>query len=220
MTFVAGRAAVVWSVCIAIWSPHSVACPCLQGVQHASRCTSAGCRFTGPASVGSDGTNGKRRPQDIPAFSSPRRVWRPQHTAPNPEGTYCEFGVFRIFHLLWTGAEVGFWSQLLAPHVFPPSVLLFLLHLCIVVYWGGVRLSPLGTLATNRPIVPALHDRWTIERLIEWELAGETEVLGESVLQCHFVHHKSHMTSWDRTRAATVGSRQLTARAMGQPFSR
>jgi hypothetical protein len=26
------------------------------------------------------------------------------------------------------------------------------------------------------------------------ELAGETEILGENLLQCHFDYHKSHMT--------------------------
>jgi hypothetical protein len=34
----------------------------------------------------------------------------------------------------------------------------------------------------------------TVEQLVEWRLAGETEVLGENLPQGNFVHHKSHMT--------------------------
>jgi hypothetical protein len=32
-------------------------------------------------------------------------------------------------------------------------------------------------------------------KLVEWELAGGIEVLGENVPQCHYVHHESHMAS-------------------------
>jgi hypothetical protein len=33
-----------------------------------------------------------------------------------------------------------------------------------------------------------------VEQSVERELAGDTEVLGENLSQCHFVHHKFHMT--------------------------
>jgi hypothetical protein len=43
-----------------------------------------------------------------------------------------------------------------------------------------------------------------MKQLEEWELAEQTEVLGENVAQSHFVHQKCHMT-------AAVGSRWLAA---------
>jgi hypothetical protein len=56
-----------------------------------------------------------------------------------------------------------------------------------------VRLSPLGTAATTgllyQPQMMVI-----VQQLVEWWLAGETEVLGENLPQRHFVHHKFHMT--------------------------
>jgi hypothetical protein len=59
--------------------------------------------------------------------------------------------------------------------------------------WGGVQLGPLGTSATNWPVVPVPDDYEDGEfggMMIGWE----TEVLGENLSQCHFVRHKYHMT--------------------------
>jgi hypothetical protein len=96
-------------------------------------------------------------------------------------------------------------------------VILFLIHLTtqavvrflFLLLWGRVRLSLFATSATDWPIVPT-------ERLVEWELASETEVLGGNLTQCHFVHNKSHMTR-DRTLAAAMGSRWLTTWAVVRP---
>jgi hypothetical protein len=57
---------------------------------------------------------------------------------------------------------------------------------------GGVQFGPFGTAATNRPIVPGAGTIMMMEKLVEW-LAGETEVLGETLPQWRFVNHKPHM---------------------------
>jgi hypothetical protein len=58
-------------------------------------------------------------------------------------------------------------------------------------YSGGSNQVPLDTAATNgllcQPRVIMI-----MEKSVEW-LAGETEVLGENLPQCRFVHHKPHM---------------------------
>jgi hypothetical protein len=51
----------------------------------------------------------------------------------------------------------------------------------------GVQLGPLGTSATNWPIVPAPGD-YEDEELDAMMMVGETEVLGENLPQCQFVH--------------------------------
>jgi hypothetical protein len=42
----------------------------------------------------------------------------------------------------------------------------------------------------------------SVDQSVEWELAGETEVLEENLPQCLFVHHKSH-TTWPELEAGT-----------------
>jgi hypothetical protein len=37
----------------------------------------------------------------------------------------------------------------------------------------------------------------SVKKLVEWELAGETKLLGGNLPQCHFIR-KSHLT-WART---------------------
>jgi hypothetical protein len=56
---------------------------------------------------------------------------------------------------------------------------------------GGVQLGLLGTAATNGLLCQS-RVIMMMEKLMEW-LVGETEVLGENMPQCLFVHHKPHM---------------------------
>jgi hypothetical protein len=51
---------------------------------------------------------------------------------------------------------------------------------------------------------------------VECELVGETEMVRENQSQCQFVHHKFQMT-WPDIEPGLVGSRRLTAWAMGLP---
>jgi hypothetical protein len=80
----------------------------------------------------------------------------------------------------------------------------------------------IGTAAT--PVLlwqPRVIVKMFVEKQMECRLAGETEVLGENLPQRHIVHHKiPHDQTRLWTRAAAVGSRRLTARAMARPNHR
>jgi hypothetical protein len=46
---------------------------------------------------------------------------------------------------------------------------------------------------------------------------GKSKYSGKNVSQCHFVHHKSHMDTRNRTRASAVGGQRLMAWTMARP---
>jgi hypothetical protein len=51
----------------------------------------------------------------------------------------------------------------------------------------------------------------SVQQPVEWELAWETEVLGENLPQWHFVPHKSHMT-WTGLEPGSRGGKPATNR--------
>jgi hypothetical protein len=56
---------------------------------------------------------------------------------------------------------------------------------------GGVQFGPLGIAATNG-LLCQLRVIMMMGKLVEW-LTGETEVFGENLPQCRFVHHKRRL---------------------------
>jgi hypothetical protein len=71
---------------------------------------------------------------------------------------------------------------------YPPIIII------IIIIISGERLSPLRTAATTGLLYQPQMMMVIVEKLVEWRLAGETEVIGENLPQRHFVHPKSHMT--------------------------
>jgi hypothetical protein len=60
---------------------------------------------------------------------------------------------------------------------------------------------------------PGWYMMMSVEQSVEWELAGETDVLGENLPQCHFVHQKSHTTWPDLgSKPGRRGGKQATNR--------
>jgi hypothetical protein len=82
---------------------------------------------------------------------------------------------------------------------------------------GGVRLSPLGTLAT----VGLLYQPWMIND--DWAVGGmrigrENRITRKKPAPVPLCPPQiPYDQTWDRTRAAAVGSQRLTAWAMTQP---
>jgi hypothetical protein len=105
-----------------------------------------------------------RNMYNSPCCSSELSVKIYQNTRPNNLGNWfltifkscCKFSILRARWNLWRTV----WIFL--PHI--ESVLSCVGEETSIsfffVSWGGVRLSPLGTSATNWPIVPAPDDRW------------------------------------------------------------
>jgi hypothetical protein len=86
----------------------------------------------------------------------------------------------------------------------------------IIIIIGGAVLSPWVSVQDPRyllvPGTAATLAYWFLEQLVEWNLAGETEVLWENLPQRHFVHHKiPHDRPGLEPRTAAVGSQRLTA---------
>jgi hypothetical protein len=70
------------------------------------------------------------------------------------------------------------------------EVLLQVFFFLICIIGGGIKVH--STLRPHNGLLCQPQVIMIMEKSVEW-LAGETEVLGENLPQCRFVHHKPHM---------------------------
>jgi hypothetical protein len=64
------------------------------------------------------------------------------------------------------------------------------------------RTLPFYSRSGGSPLV--LYQPATMTASVEWEVAGETEVLEQNLSMCHSVHHKCHMARPMRTVSKAV----------------
>jgi hypothetical protein len=57
-----------------------------------------------------------------------------------------------------------------------------------------------------------------MEKLVSWWLAGETEVLGENLPQCRFVHQKPHMLFLDANPGRRGGKPATNSLSYGMAY--
>jgi hypothetical protein len=95
-----------------------------------------------------------------------------------------------LFHL--------FISSLLSQNIFLGTLFSNAFNLCSFLFLNSHSgwWSPYWVHSARRPLIGLLYLPRVIvmlENLVEWRLAGETEVLGENLPQRHFVYNKSHL---------------------------
>jgi hypothetical protein len=77
---------------------------------------------------------------------------------------------------------------------------------------GGVEISPHGTSATTVLLYLPRVIVMMMENLVEWRLAGKTEVIGENLPQRHFVHHFVHHLPDPSSNPGRLGGKPATNR--------
>jgi hypothetical protein len=85
-------------------------------------------------------------------------------------------------------------------------------------YWVPRYLLVPGTAATLAYCTNPDDRWWFLEQLVEWKLAGETEVLGETLPQRHFVHHKIPRQTRSRTPDRSGGKPATNRLSYGAAF--